>query len=62
MLDVQVDTAARSGLPAAMWPSNIQQWTGVRQELRTVRSYAERHGTRVYAQQATGGFWVAVGL
>ena len=36
--------------------------TGVRQELRTVRSYAERHGTRVYAQQATGGFWVAVGL
>ena len=36
--------------------------TGVRQELRTVRSYAERHGTRVYAQQATDGFWVAVGL
>jgi hypothetical protein len=36
--------------------------TGIRQELRTLRSYAERRGTRVYAQQTARGFWVAVGL
>ena len=36
--------------------------TGIRQELKTLPDYAQARGTRVYAQQAAEGFWVAVGL
>ena len=36
--------------------------TGIRQELRTLREYAEKKGTSVYTQHADRGFWVAVGL
>jgi histone H3 len=43
-------------------PDTERSSTGIREELAAAGEYARRRGTKVYAEEVSGGFWVAVGL
>jgi hypothetical protein len=61
-ITMQALRKCRGSMRDQVEPDNAHSSTGIRAELSSVGDYARMCGMRVYAEVASHGFWVAVGL